>query len=828
MSLKWNETIPAGKILEGEFTIKPRVITVLAPEGHAHTTCTSRELSTAMKTRIFKRDHFTLDNGIEICFVYASGLGQEDLDELGNYARSADCIVVAASGDDTFVCFGRYAGYFGMKFAEGDFGMADQSQDAACFENYQFRVIRKLGSSEDIIQILRAQCKDTYKVKKQNLEVDGDGGFQLPTGTTFTSYCNTTTALGSFGYYFSKCDLSKPPPPVAEVIGELGLDIKFIVREKFSEMTFLKGWWIREADCDVVHWMPLPSQVIKIGKEMKDPIHTTKVTRRGHTHRYCAEDAARIVAWSIHLGHANIEQTYPVLGPFVQALKRCGMAPKGSDVIVGTEKYNRVEFGKFPKLCDEEMLYNMESRYGVVKTDIDRVHSLLDSVATIPTLLFDPVFDRLCDEDYGCDDVEDAAPASLWHVLTSGGSIKPTTYQSVMPKRSKKKAMKKVQVVVERVSEKKRRRRNRRKNTKKKSVAAGLTPDGTAFLKCVTAPCDFVTGAINFEGIPDEYDGRVIVDTVTSVSSLPAYSADQDYYFVQPPIPGLAYMWAQVPAGTTGLTDINFNPVWYSDADTLFPTDTQMQKVVEKFRIASNAIEFVNTANDMTWSGSIEGYKLDLGLGRLHEDFFAVGSIDTQLDVPIITGWDGLYTTQPSYVEAVKDGIYMTAFNQQADYPFIPINLEFSLRQIFLNAQNSSPNSMNGHVFCSIILPNYFAGFGSLETNVVRMPSRAAGQSMRIRTWSCVEYVVPSTSILWNYSHLSPPADPAALELLKAFHHQFPVAVKAAQNATFWENVRKWLTRVTRVAGYLPGPVGQMSRLVDTMARTGDLGFSLD
>jgi hypothetical protein len=470
----------------------------------------------------------------------------------------------------------------------------------------------------------------------------------------------------------------------------------------------------------------------------------------------------------------------------------------------------------------------MESRYGVVKTDIDRVHSLLDSVATIPTLLFDPVFDRLCDEDYGCDDVEDAAPASLWHVLTSGGSIKPTTYQSVMPKRSKKKAMKKVQVVVERVSEKKRRRRNRRKNTKKKSVAAGLTPDGTAFLKCVTAPCDFVTGAINFEGIPDEYDGRVIVDTVTSVSSLPAYSADQDYYFVQPPIPGLAYMWAQVPAGTTGLTDINFNPVWYSDADTLFPTDTQMQKVVEKFRIASNAIEFVNTANDMTWSGSIEGYKLDLGLGRLHEDFFAVGSIDTQLDVPIITGWDGLYTTQPSYVEAVKDGIYMTAFNQQADYPFIPINLEFSLRQIFLNAQNSSPNSMNGHVFCSIILPNYFAGFGSLETNVVRMPSRAAGQSMRIRTWSCVEYVVPSTSILWNYSHLSPPADPAALELLKAFHHQFPVAVKAAQNATFWENVRKWLTRVTRVAGYLPGPVGQMSRLVDTMARTGDLGFSLD
>jgi hypothetical protein len=71
-------------------------------------------------------------------------------------------------------------------------------------------------------------------------------------------------------------------------------------------------------------------------------------------------------------------------------------------------------------------------------------------------------------------------------------------------------------------------------------------------------------------------------------------------------------------------------------------------------------------------------------------------------------------------------------------------------------------------------------------------------------------------------------ADPMALSILKEFHHQFPIAVTSAQNASFWENVRKWVTRVTKVGGFVPGPVGQISHLLHNLVKTGDLGFSLD
>jgi hypothetical protein len=171
----------------------------------------------------------------------------------------------------------------------------------------------------------------------------------------------------------------------------------------------------------------------------------------------------------------------------------------------------------------------------------------------------------------------------------------------------------------------------------------------------------------------------------------------------------------------------------------------------------------------------------------------------------------------------------MTAFNQQSTYPFSPVLSGESFSTVSLNmsymdtgiSQGSATTLLNGS-------NGLFVGFGSLETNVIRIPSIAASQSLRIRTWSCVEYTVPSTSILWHFSHLSPMADPMALSVLKEFHHQFPIAVTSAQNASFWENVRKWVTRVTKVGGFVPGPVGQISHLLHNLVKTGDLGFSLD
>jgi hypothetical protein len=371
--------------------------------------------------------------------------------------------------------------------------------------------------------------------------------------------------------------------------------------------------------------------------------------------------------------------------------------------------------------------------------------------------------------------------------------------------------------------------RKKSKRGPKSGPKNALSSDGMSYLKCVTSPCDFVAGATGFQGIPDAYDNRVIVDECRSVNGLPAYTPGYDLYIIQPPIPGVAYMWGQVAGGTrTQGTPIQFTPVLYSNVNSLYPSYGASMTVVDKFRVASNAIELVNTTNEMTWAGSIEAFKLDLSYDKAVDQFVDTSAHNQYLEVPVIMGFSGLYTSEPSYVNKISEGVYMTAFNQQSTYPFNPVVFDTSYTELSSNMSYLPAGDTSAVVTFASVSPNIFPGFGSLETNVIRIPAIAASQSMRIRTWSCVEYNVPSTSILWHFTHLSPPEDLMALALLKEFHHSFPAAVTAAQNASFWENVRTWVGRVTKLGSHVPGAVGQISHLLNTLVKTGDLGFSLD
>jgi len=288
-------------------------------------------------------------------------------------------------------------------------------------------------------------------------------------------------------------------------------------------------------------------------------------------------------------------------------------------------------------------------------------------------------------------------------------------------------------------------------------------------------------------------------------------------------------MWGQVAGNNrTQSTPISFTPVWYSNVTTIFPALASSNTVVDKFRVASNAIELINTTNEMTWAGSIEAFKLDLSFDFTMDNFVDVGTNQKNLEVPMLMGFNGLYTSEPGYVDKISNGVYMTAYNQQSSYPFQPILVNTTLTQISSNQLTPGTGDTSVYTTFANVSPNIFVGLGSLETNVIRIPAAAAAQSMRIRTWSCVEYTVPSTSILWHFSHLSPPEDLLAMALLKEIHHQFPIAVTAAQNASFWDNVRKWAVRVSKLGSYLPGPLGGVSRMVNDMVKTGDVGFSLD
>jgi hypothetical protein len=198
---------------------------------------------------------------------------------------------------------------------------------------------------------------------------------------------------------------------------------------RFSLITFIKGWWKLDIE-NKWHWMPLPSQVIKIGKTMTDPVISTSVTRRGGKVRFDIEEATAQVAYSVFQSHANIDREYPVLGGFINVMRRLGRVPHTmSDLTeLPGEKHHRIHFGKFAALDQHMLCEDYQDRYGLVSSDFERLEKLYDEVHTLPCLLIDPVFDRLCDTDYGSDITAETAPLPMsLYSACSGPAIKNLT-----------------------------------------------------------------------------------------------------------------------------------------------------------------------------------------------------------------------------------------------------------------------------------------------------------------------------------------------------------------------------------------------------------------
>jgi hypothetical protein len=838
-SLKWNETITAHKSVAGEITIKPRAITQLDPKGLANCSPWSKDLAETEKKHIFRRNPVLLPNGITVYLVYASGLDQDQLDEIAEFAASCEDVVIVVSGDDSFITFGKLSDYFGAVGAEGDLSMADQSQDDACFDEYQFKVMKRLGIPKEIIEMLRDQSRAPYSVDKDGLRVRGDPGCQLPTGSTVTSVCNTNTVLGGFLFYLSKCNLQQKPPVPEEVFAELGLELKFVYLERFSLITFLKGWFKQDVQ-GAWHWMPLPSQVIKIGKCLRDPVHLMSVTRRGRTVRFSPTESVRQYATLIYKGHANIEREYPVLGEFLATLQRLGSEPKAAGDVVESEKFNRISFGKFPKLNQAMVDEDMEERYGITVQDCERVNALLKSVTSLPALLVDPVFDSLCDVDYP-GDVTTLEPMSLFQALFGGGPIvKKTAYMRVKNEkelrsipalvgveenpgpRSKKGTRRAtvVQVMVPKLS-KKQSSRKKKKSRKSKKGGRGtrglgkLSAAGVAYQKCTLAPADF-SMTTDFQGIPDEYDGSTIAKQYRLVSALQTYTPGNDVYIVQLPTPGVAYWYGQRAGGSTAT--LTLTPVNYDDAATLFPPGSETNNV-EAFRYASNVIELVPTVNEMSWGGSIQVWK-----SRVSEtmaiDITEVGAV-----YPTIMCIEGVGTVNAAKASAIfpfKDGCYVPAFNTEANFPWTPVRANVPWADINANQLVAFSAGSNDHsvAFATTSTVNYL-GMGTFEATVIKIPAAVAAQTAVIRSWACVEYQVNELSYLYDLAHMSPAHDPAALAMVKAFHKTLPAGVCWKDNATFWQEFVKWSKRITGVGKLLPGPVGTLMGGFNTLLTEG-------
>lgn len=304
-------------------------------------------------------------------------------------------------------------------------------------------------------------------------------------------------------------------------------------------------------------------------------------------------------------------------------------------------------------------------------------------------------------------------------------------------------------------------------------------------------------------GIPDTYDGNVIAKHWTSVNNLPTYTTGYDLYIVQIPIPGVAYFYGERTAGGTGL--LTLTPVFYSDSSTLFPSGNETS-VVQAARHASQVIEIVPTVNDMTWSGSIMTWK---GRIELQQTPILATGTSSVADGYTTTGFSMFNSMKPSNVFSFKDGIYVPSFNSDDTYEWT--NTISGLQAAAIN-ENNLVQTLSGEQYIQFAVGSNFPCITNFETTVIKFPALAASQTALIRTWTCQEYQVNPSSILYDYSHSSPDHDPVAMQLLKSYHRRIPCGVCRAENASFWNTFLSWARNLTKVGSYMPGPIGAISK----------------
>lgn len=374
--LKHNEVITGVKDGTG---IKPRVYVNLDPIYHAETTEYSKNAALFWK----KLTHQGLDIPIwggknTVRIFYASGCDWAELNRRFQCFLDSPGWAIMMSGDD-----GIYKTSWGT-FGELDLSMADQSQKKECFQGYQLLLMYELGATLQEIRSFSAQVSMPSRYSKDEVKIVSDSGWSLPTGTTATSVFNTNTGLGAFVYAVDRSeglageDIVKNIP---QGFAELGLEVKLQSLRNWGDLTFLKGWF-RPAMVGCLRqivWLPLPSQVLKCGKIMSNPL---------------VQGGYEGVAYAISQSYGFLPTNYPILGVLLERLRYLG---KENTKVSLDFKYNRIECTERPVLLEPLCL---ESRYGLSKADVFDCEQLIRKIEHLPCVMSHYVFMRLLDVDY--------------------------------------------------------------------------------------------------------------------------------------------------------------------------------------------------------------------------------------------------------------------------------------------------------------------------------------------------------------------------------------------------------------------------------------------
>jgi len=328
--------------------------------------------------------------GHPVRIFFASGYDQKKLSEIGA-AMDAGETVFTMSGDDSAISWGPLNA---QKFGEADQSKFDHTQDDGPMKIFMGQILRHMGFPDGFIDLALFCCQCGFSFKKGRLYGKGLAGTQMPTGITTTTSFNSMSTFAFFVWTLHKLNETGVIDPVGSGRA-LGFDVKYKEFDSLNSITFLKGWWLDGPEG--IQWVPLPSAVIKLGKVLRDPVEITAVKVKGKPKVILdKEEAIKRCAFALASSYGNIDYSYPILGKFVETLKR--LCAETGPVSSLQESWKPVMTGI--QVYRECALDAICYRYGLTADDIEDVENLLGRVNKLPAYVEHTVFDRLADEDY--------------------------------------------------------------------------------------------------------------------------------------------------------------------------------------------------------------------------------------------------------------------------------------------------------------------------------------------------------------------------------------------------------------------------------------------
>lgn len=183
----------------------------------------------------------------------------------------AGTIHIIVSGDDSLAIVTDHSGK--QFIMEADASMYDQSESFGPLRQ-QWRMMRHFGTPDDTIEQLRRLASATL-VLPLTEEKGGRSSVRLSqrerpmrqTGGSDTSLGNSYVMLMSAAYVLMHYPHDQEALEVR--FQNLGLRMKIKILDSIRQATFLKGHWTVTIAGDL-HWVPLPSRILKIGKTVEE------------------------------------------------------------------------------------------------------------------------------------------------------------------------------------------------------------------------------------------------------------------------------------------------------------------------------------------------------------------------------------------------------------------------------------------------------------------------------------------------------------------------------------------------------------------------------